>query len=103
MVPALAAPEEITVARSGIGTVISKPVSYGDLDLSKLADREILKWRVNRVAVQVCRDLDLYNSRGIQSFTSFHQPCVVNARQDALNQVPGGRFPSAYRLPGEWD
>lgn len=101
--PALAVPEEVTVSRSGVATVISRSVSYADLDMSKMADREILKSRVNRVAVQVCRDLDLHNSRGIMSFTSFHEPCVRNARQDALAQVPGIRFAVAYRFAGEWD
>jgi len=96
-------PEAVTVSRGAEGMVISRSVSYADLDLSKEVDRNILKSRVNRVAVQICRDLDIHNPWSLHSSTTFHEPCVKNARADALARIPGARFSSPYRFAGEGD
>jgi UrcA family protein len=105
-VAAQAAPipgEQITVHSTGKGMTVSREVNYGDLDLRKPEDVERLKARTNRAAVQVCRDLDYRNPWAITGLFGERMPCVRNAQQQALAQVPGIVVPPRYRFVGEGD
>jgi len=103
-VQAASIPDEQITVRSGIrGMTVSRDVNYGDLDLTKPEDIERLKARTNRAAVQVCRDLDHRNPWSMTDLFGAHIPCVTNAQQQALAQVPGIVVPSRYRFAGEGD
>ena len=105
-VAAQAAPmpgEQITVHSRGQGMTVSREVNYADLDLTKPEDVEQLKARTNRAAVQVCRELDHRNPWSMTDLFGAHAPCVRNAQQQALAQVPGIVVSSRYRFVGEGD
>ena len=95
--------EQITVHSRGQGMSVSREVNYGDLDLTKPEDVERLKARTNRAAVQVCRELDHRNPWSMTDLFGAHMPCVRNAQQQALAQVPGIVVSSRYRFAGEGD
>jgi UrcA family protein len=105
-VAAQAAPmpgEQVTVHSRSQGMSVSREVNYGDLDLTKPEDVERLKARTNIAAVQVCRELDHRNPWAMTDLFGAHAPCVRNAQQQALAQVPGIVVPSRYRFVGEGD
>jgi len=95
--------EQVTVHSRGQGMTVSRDVNYSDLDLTKPEDVERLKARTNRAAVQVCRDLDHRNPWSMTDLFGAHIPCVTNAQQQALAQVPRIVVPSRYRFAGEGD
>jgi UrcA family protein len=95
--------EQVIVHSRGQGMTVSRDVNYGDLDLTKPEDVERLKERTNRAAVQVCMDLDHRNPWSMTGLFGAHMPCVRNAQQQALAQVPGIVVPSRYRFVGEGD
>ena len=95
--------EQITVQAGGIGMSVSRDVNYSDLDLTKPEDVARLKARTNRAAVQVCTELNNRNPWSISDLFGEHAPCVRNAQQQALAQVPGVVVPPRYRFAGEGD
>jgi UrcA family protein len=95
--------EQVIVHSRGQGMSVSREVNYGDLDLTKPEDVERLKARTNRAAVQVCRELDHRNPWSMTDLFGAHAPCVRNAQQQALAQVPGIVVPARYRFVGEGD
>jgi UrcA family protein len=95
--------EQVTVHSRGQGMSVSREVNYGDLDLTKPEDVQRLKARTNRAAVQVCSELNDRNPWSITGLFGAHAPCVRNAQQQALAQVPGVVVPSRYRFAGEGD
>lgn len=98
------APDGQITVRSGFrGMTVWRNVNYGDLDLTKPEDVQRLKARTNRAAVQVCRDLDHRNPWSMTALFGAYIPCVRNAQQEALAQVPGIVVPSRYRFAGEGD
>jgi UrcA family protein len=97
------ADERITVHAGVTAMSVSRDVNYSDLDLTKPEDVARLKSRTNRAAVQVCIELYDRNPWAISSLFGARAPCVRNAQQQALAQVPGVVVPSRYRFAGEVD
>jgi UrcA family protein len=95
--------EQVIVHSRSQGMSVSRDVNYADLDLTKPEDVERLKARTNRAAVQVCRDLNHRNPWAMTDLFGAHMPCVRNAEQQALAQVPGIVVSPRYRFVGEGD
>ncbi len=71
---------------------VSLPVNISDLDLSSLADREELAYRVHMTAVEVCSRLDSRYPRTLFPADTDSRTCIRDASNNAIAMAHDIRY-----------
>jgi UrcA family protein len=66
---------------------ISRPIQFGDLDLSKGWGTTLLQFRIKAAAQEVCAEIDRRYPRGVWVSLDDHSQCITTAARNALASV----------------